>query len=120
MQSTFWGRSPVPADQRTALPPAREGEPSLGNAPAAPADTPAPPPPSAALAVKRLPEMRETQVQSLRWENPLEKEMATHFSILAWRTPWTEEPGGHSPWGHKELDMMERLTFSPPSPPSSH
>ena len=37
--------------------------------------------------------MRETQVQSLAWEDPLEKEMATHSSILAWRMPWTEEPG---------------------------
>ena len=38
--------------------------------------------------------MQETQVQSLIWEDPLEKEMATHSSILAWRTPWTEEPDG--------------------------
>ena len=36
----------------------------------------------------------ETQVQSLGWEDPLEKEMATHSSVLAWRNPWTEEPGG--------------------------
>ena len=42
--------------------------------------------------VKRLPAMRETQVQSLGWENLLEKEMATHSSILAWKIPWTEEP----------------------------
>ena len=39
--------------------------------------------------------------------NPLEKGVATHSSILAWRIPWTEEPGGLSPWGHKELDMTE-------------
>ena len=38
--------------------------------------------------------MRETRVQSLRWEDPLEKRMATHSSILAWKIPWTEEPGG--------------------------
>ena len=38
--------------------------------------------------------MQETQVQSLCWEDPLEKGMATHTSILAWRIPWTEEPGG--------------------------
>ena len=44
--------------------------------------------------VKRLPTMRETQVQSLGWEDPLKKEMATHSGILAWRIPWTEEPGG--------------------------
>ena len=43
--------------------------------------------------VKRLPAMRETGVQALHQEDPLEKEMATHFSILVWRTLWTEEPG---------------------------
>ena len=43
--------------------------------------------------VKRLPTMREAQVQSLGREDPLEKEMATHSSILAWKIPWTEEPG---------------------------
>ena len=47
-----------------------------------------------AQTVKRLPVMRETQVRSLGWEDPLEKEMATHSSILAWRIPWTKEPGG--------------------------
>ena len=48
-------------------------------------------------AVKNLPamqEMHEMQVQSLGWEDPLEEKMATHSSILAWRIPWTEEPGG--------------------------
>ena len=44
--------------------------------------------------VKKLPAMQETQIRSLDWEDPLEKEMATHSSILAWRIPWTEEPGG--------------------------
>ena len=43
--------------------------------------------------VKRLATMRETQVQSLGREDPLEKEMATHSSILSWKIPWTEEPG---------------------------
>ena len=43
--------------------------------------------------VKNLPAMQETQVQFLGWGDPLEKEMATHSSILAWRIPWTEEPG---------------------------
>ena len=47
-----------------------------------------------AQRIKRLPAMRETQVWSLGWEDPLEKEMATLFSILAWRIPWTEESGG--------------------------
>ena len=47
----------------------------------------------AAQTVKRLPAMRETRVQSLGWEDPLEKEMATHSSTLAWKIPQTEEPG---------------------------
>ena len=46
-----------------------------------------------AQAVKNLPAMMETQVRSLGWEDPLEKGMAAHSSILAWRIPWTEEPG---------------------------
>ena len=46
-----------------------------------------------AQAVKNLPAMQETQVQSLGWADPLEEGMATHSSILAWRIPWTEEPG---------------------------
>ena len=46
-----------------------------------------------AQTVKNLPAIRKTWVQSLGWEDPLEKEMATHSSILAWRIPWTEEPG---------------------------
>ena len=45
-----------------------------------------------AQTVKRLSTMQETWVQSLGWEDPLEKEMATHSTILAWKTPWTEEP----------------------------
>ena len=48
-------------------------------------------------------------VQSLGPEDPLEKEMATHSSILAWEIPWTEELAGYSPRGHKESDMTERL-----------
>ena len=47
-----------------------------------------------AQRIKRLPTMKETRVRSLGWEDPLEKEMATHSSTLAWRIPWTEEPGG--------------------------
>ena len=46
-----------------------------------------------AQTVKRLPGVPETWVQSLGWEDPLEKEMATHSSTLAWKIPWTEEPG---------------------------
>ena len=52
-------------------------------------------------------EIQETQVQSLGLEDTLEEEMATHTSILAWRIPWIEEPGGYSPWGHKASDMTE-------------
>ena len=54
--------------------------------------------------VKNLPAMRETWVQSLFWEDPLEKGMATHSSILAWRIPWTVPK---SAWGHKESGTTE-------------
>ena len=59
--------------------------------------------------VKLLPTIWETRVQSLGREDPLEKEMATYSSILAWRIPWTEEHGGlHArPWCHKDSDMTE-------------
>ena len=50
------------------------------------------------------------QVQSLGWEDPLEKEMATHSSILAWRIPLTEDRSGHRSWAHKESDTTKRLT----------
>ena len=61
-----------------------------------------------AQMVKRLPAMQETQVQSLGWEDPLEKEMTIHSSILAWKIPWMEELGRlYSPWGHKESDTTE-------------
>ena len=46
-----------------------------------------------AQKVKHLPAIQETQVRSLGWEDPLEKEMATHSSTLAWKSPWMEEPG---------------------------
>ena len=51
--------------------------------------------------VKNLPPVQETPVQSLGWEDPLEKRMTTHSSILAWKIPWTEEPVGYSPWDHR-------------------
>ena len=47
--------------------------------------------------------MQETQLQSLSWENALEKEIATHFSIVAWRIPWTEEPGGLQSMGSQRV-----------------
>ena len=52
---------------------------------------------------------QETQVQSLGGEDPLEEEMTTHSSILAWEIPWTEEPGGHSSWGCRESDTTEQV-----------
>ena len=55
--------------------------------------------------IKRLPTMRETQVQSLGREDPLEKEMETHSSALAWTIPWTEEPGRLQSMG------SQRVTF---------
>ena len=69
-----------------------------------------------AQAVKNPPAMRETWVRSLGWKDPLEKGMATHSSTLAWRTPWTEEPGGCSPWGHTESDTAERLGAAQSTP----
>ena len=62
--------------------------------------------------VKDPPAMQEIQVRSLGQEDPLEKEMAPHSSILAWGIPWTEEPGGLSLWGRRESDTTERLTLS--------
>ena len=56
-----------------------------------------------AQMVKNLPAMWETRVQSLGWEDPLEKGMATHSSILAWRIPWTKEPGGLQSMGSQRV-----------------
>ena len=56
--------------------------------------------------------MRETWVGPLGWEDPLEKEIATHSSTLAWKIPWMEEPLGYSSWDCKELDMTEQLHYS--------
>ena len=60
-----------------------------------------------AQMVKRLPAMQETWVQSLCWEDPLEKEMATHSSTLAWKIPWMEEPDRLQSTGCKESDTTE-------------
>ena len=65
---------------------------------------------SSGSVVKNLPAIQEMQVQSLGQEDPLEKEMATHSSILAWRIPWTEEPGGLQSMGFQR-DTTERLTL---------
>ena len=56
--------------------------------------------------------VQETWVRSLGQKDPLEKAMATHTSILAWRIPWTEEPAGLHPRSHRESDMTEPLTLS--------
>ena len=57
-----------------------------------------------AQLVNHLPAMQETWVRFLNWEDPLEKEMVTHSSILSWRIPWTEEPSGLQSMGSQELD----------------
>ena len=59
--------------------------------------------------VKRLSRMRETWVQSLGWEDPLEKEMAIHSSTIAWKIPWTEEPGRLQSMGSQKSDTTEWL-----------
>ena len=65
-----------------------------------------------AQMAKRLSAMQETWVRSLSWEDPLEKEMAAHSSILAWKIPWTVEPGRLPSLGRKESDTTERLHFT--------
>ena len=66
-----------------------------------------------AQTAKRLPTVRETWVQSLGQEDPLQKEMSTHSNTLAWKIPWTEEHSRlPSPWGRKESDTTERLHFT--------
>ena len=62
-----------------------------------------------AQRLKRLPAMWETWVRSLSQEDPLEKEMATHTSILSWRIPWAEDPGGQQSTGSQMSDTTEQL-----------
>ena len=62
--------------------------------------------------------MQKTQVGPLDWKDPLEKEMATRLSVLAWEIPRTEEPGGLQSTGHKESDMTKTFIFSPLYMPS--
>ena len=64
-----------------------------------------------ALTVKNLPEMQETQIQSLDQEDPLEKGMATYSNTLIWRSPWIEKPGELQSMVPKESDTTERLTL---------
>ena len=64
-----------------------------------------------AQSVKNLPAVQEAWVQPLGWEDPLEKEMATYSSTLAWRIPWTEEPGRLQSMGLQRVGTSERLHF---------
>ena len=64
-----------------------------------------------AQTVKHLPAMQEIQVQSLGWEDPLEKEIATHSSILAWRIPWTDEPGRLQSMGSQSQTQLSDFHF---------
>ena len=61
--------------------------------------------------VKHLSTMRETRVRALGWEDPLEKEMATHFSIIAWKISWTEEPGRLQSMGSQRVGHDFTFTF---------
>ena len=66
-------------------------------------------------SVQNLTAVKETLVQFLGWEDPLEKEMATHSSILAWRIPWAEEPAGYSPWvARVGCDLATKPLHNPP------
>ena len=66
----------------------------------------------AAQMVKNPTAVQQTWVPSLGWEDPLEDEMEIHPTVLAWRIPWTEEPGGLHSWGRRESDMTERISRS--------
>ena len=68
--------------------------------------------PLSTQTVKNLYTMQETWVQYLGWEDLLQKEMATHSSLLAWRIPWKRSLAGYSPWGRKESDTTEQLSLS--------
>ena len=66
--------------------------------------------PLVAPTVKNLPSMQNTRVQSLSQEDPLEKGMTTHSSVLAWRIPWTEEPGGLESIGSQSQTQLKQLS----------
>jgi len=68
--------------------------------------------PLSTQTVKNLYTMQETWVQYLGWEDLLQKEMATHSSLLAWRIPWKRSLAGYSSWGRKESDTTEQLSLS--------
>ena len=91
----------IPSPEDLPNPGIKPGSPAL-QADSLPAELP-----GNSLQGMEVPAMWETLVQSLGWEDPLEKETATHSSILAWRRTLV----GYSPWGHKESDTTERLHF---------
>ena len=64
---------------------------------------------SLVVQIKNVPAMQETWVHSLGWEDPLEKGMATHSSVLAWRIPWTEEPGGLQSTGSQSQTRLSNF-----------
>ena len=97
--SSLWGYFLVPLPATVLHPPESRGKKPQGHLT------------RGGLIRKHLPAMWETWVRSLGQEDALEKEMATHSSILAWRIPWTEEPGGLQSTGCKESDMTERLQY---------
>ena len=72
-----------------------------------------------AQSVKNLPAVQEAEDQSLGQEDPLGKEMATHSSILAWKIPWTEEPGGLQSIGLQESDLTQQLNYHKTEAPSN-
>ena len=65
-----------------------------------------------AQTIKRLSAVRETRVRSLGWEDPLEKEMAIHSRTIAWKIPWTEEPGRLQPMGSQSWTQLNDFTFT--------
>ena len=91
----YWSGLPFPSPGDLPDPGIEPGSPTL-QADALPSEPPGKPNAASLVAqrLKCLPAIQETQVRSLGREDPLEKEMATHFSTVAWRIPWMEEPGG--------------------------
>ena len=73
-----------------------------------------------AQTVKHLPATRENWVQPLSWEDPLEKGVGEHFSVLAWRIPWTEEPGGYSLTLQKQKLLVHTCKHRAEESPSPH
>ena len=112
----YWSGLPFPSPGDLPNPGIEPGSPSL-QADALPSEPPGKltsPTSLVAQTVKCLPTIQETWVRSLGQEDPLEKEMATHFSILAWKIPWTKEPGRLQSMGSQRVghDWVTSLTYS--------